>query len=262
MIEAGYSDLVFVVEKEEISSIALFICHSNERLKNIIEDPKADDKIVLPDHITKRSFLLLSCYYGYGVVDINEENVCELLNCCICFNEVSLLNICLKYIKSHTSKKLVVDVLNILNLIPKYYLNDLDMVLKDYIQINCYEILNDKNILNCLYIDDLKFIICIENLLIPNEKYLLDKILEHYKNHQKNGITLRMNKEEEKRRYNEIIKLLNWKEINIGEINVSDIELINLNMMYKSRNKIINRIYNGIYIIIFIINTRTAKYWK
>lgn len=247
MIESGYSDLVFVAEREEIPSICLFMCHSNERLKKIIEDPKAEAKIVLPDHISKRSFLLLSCYYGYGVVDINEENVCDLLNCCICFNEVNLMNICLKYIKSHENKKLVVDVLNIFNLIPKYYLNDLEIVLIDYIQINCCEILNDKNVLNSLLLDDLKFIISIDNLLVPSEKYLLDKILDHYKSHLKKGSNMRMNKDEEEKRYNETMKLLNWKEINIGEINVSDIKLINLNMMYKSVNESINRIYNGIY---------------
>lgn len=78
MINEGYNNIVFLIEGEEVCSISSILCVSNERLNNIIKDKKADNQILLPEHITKKAFSLLCNYYGYGTIDIDEENVCEI----------------------------------------------------------------------------------------------------------------------------------------------------------------------------------------
>lgn len=226
MLYRGYNDVVLLIENIEVNSITSILCVSNSRLNAIINDEKADTKISLPDYITRKAFSLLCRYYGYATIDIDEENVTELLICCICLNEPNLLSKCKNFILSHLNNKLVIDIINQIMYLPKEYLNDLKTAVCDYICLNCTSILDNENLFGKLYLDHINFIVNLENLLIPSEQYLLDKILKHYNY----GIENIENKNEE---YNETIEKLNWKKININEIGDKDFGLIDIETIYK-----------------------------
>lgn len=227
MLNKGFNDVDLLVENEEVDSITSILCASNERLHNIINDEKADTKILLPDQITKKAFSLLCCYYGYATIDIDEENVTELFMCCICLNEPNLLSKCKNFILSHLYNKLVIDIINQIMYLPEDYLNDLKTAVCDYICLNCTSILDDENIFRRLRLNNINFIVNLENLLIPSEQYLLDRILKHYND----GIENIENKNEQ---YNETIEKLNWKEINMCKIDKRDLNVIDMNIMKKS----------------------------
>lgn len=96
MMNEGFNDIILSIENEDIPAISSILCVSNQRLKSIIKDEQVEDVVALPELITKKAFSLLTIYYGYGTIDIEEENVCELLLCCICLNEEYLFSECRK----------------------------------------------------------------------------------------------------------------------------------------------------------------------
>lgn len=230
MLNEGYNDVVLLIENEEVCSVSSILCVSNTRLKAIIKDEKAVGKISLPEKITRKAFCMLCRYYGYGMVEIDEENVCELLMCCICLDEENLLVKCKEFILSHLNNRVVVDILNEMNYLPDNYLSDIKTTICDYVCLNCISIFDDNIIFKKLHLDNINMIIRLENLLIPCEKYLLDKIIKHYHENIENI----ENKEAE---YNEVLKNLNWKEIKFSEMSEKDLDIIYIDKMKKILNK-------------------------
>lgn len=230
MLNEGYNDIVLLIEGEEVSSVSSLLCISNDRLKSIIEDDKVEKQILLPYQVTKNAFSLLCNYYGYGLIEINEENVSEVLMCCICLNEMKLLSICEKYVLNHENERIIMGILNLMENIPENYLCTMKLRMNDYISLNCTSFLNNNEILKNLRFENLEYILKIDNLLIPDEKYLLDKILNHYNE------SIKIIEDKDKK-YNEIMKNLNWKKINIYEIDDKYLDLIDLNLIKKSKSE-------------------------
>lgn len=123
-----------------------------------------------------------------------------------------------------------------MNYIPENYLEDIQNRISDFLRLNCITFLDDESIFSTLHLDNINFIITHEDLLISSEKYLLDKILKH--SHVNNG------KEED---YNEVMKNINWNEIDIREIDEKDLDIIDMNLIKKSKSqKSIKRRYVNI----------------
>lgn len=73
-------------------------------LKNIFFQEKLENSvdkstIQTDDYITVNGFKDLLCYYGGGIVDIEDYNVVDILLVCFSFYENDLLNVCIKYVK-------------------------------------------------------------------------------------------------------------------------------------------------------------------
>lgn len=243
MLNKTYKEVVLIVENEEIACVTSILCESNDRLNEIINDDKIEDKVSLPEQITRKAFSILCNYSGYGVIDVDEENISKLLLYCICLNEVDLINICAEYILSHLNTRFVIDILNLLYDVPENYLNDIKTAVCNYIRLNCIILFDNFEIFKLLHLDNIQFIISLDNILIPSEKYLLEKILSHY--HQ--NLERLENKEDKNCKYNDVMKYLNWKDINYHEINDDDLDIIDLNVMKKSKiHKPIKRKYGRI----------------
>lgn len=81
--------------------------------------------------------------------------------------------------------------------------------------------------------DNFKIIISLENILVPSEKYLLDKILKHCNE----NIEKISNNDEKDEKYNEVMKYLNWRKIDIREIGEKDLDAIDMKTIKKSKSE-------------------------
>lgn len=224
-----YSDIVFLVNNEEVPAIKSDICMYNEELKRRINEKQGETKILLPAEVTKKAFILLNYYYGNVDIDINEDNVSELLLCCICLNDDSLMIDCKNYILSHLNNKLAVEILNMMEFIPES-LDNMKSVVDEYIKINWVSICDDENMLKYLRLSNFEYAYSLKDLLIPSNEYLLAKQLKHY--HERIE-----DMENKRKKYNDVLKLLNWNEIDLQNIDAKDLEIIETNEMLLSRSQ-------------------------
>lgn len=58
---------------------------------------------------------MLLKYYGYGIVDINDNNIIDIYITSIILNELKLKNVCENYINNNLSVKIVKNLLHYLS---------------------------------------------------------------------------------------------------------------------------------------------------
>lgn len=153
----------------------------NPTFKQLIDDYKFNGELEIMDEITLNGYKSVERYISGNCVYFNPGNICDILFSSICYNEKVLMKECEKYI----IKTINPDIsFNLLKIIPKIkYMRDLNKLCK------CIEnyIKNDgiKYIKNDLYKqfspESVSFILSKCKIIIPNENYLLNKILEYIK---------------------------------------------------------------------------------
>lgn len=153
----------------------------NPTFKQLIDDYKFNGELEIMDEITLNGYKSVERYISGNCVYFNPGNICDILFSSICYNEKILMKECEKYI----IKTINPDIsFNLLKIIPKIkYMRDLNKLCK------CIEnyIKNDgiKYIKNDLYkqfsTESVSFILSKCKIIIPNENYLLNKILEYIK---------------------------------------------------------------------------------
>lgn len=97
LTEAGLGDVTFIVENEKIKTFISIMSLKNVFFQEKLENSEDKTTIQTDDYITINGFKDLLCYYGGGIVDIEDYNVVDILLVCFSFYENDLLNVCIKY---------------------------------------------------------------------------------------------------------------------------------------------------------------------
>lgn len=100
LVSKGYGDVTFKIGDTEIVSIKnLLLYQNNNYLTTLINN--AFDKrsnIFLSEGITVNGFKMLMVYYGYGNVEVNSDNICDLLVTSYLIKDYTLFKQCKEYI--------------------------------------------------------------------------------------------------------------------------------------------------------------------
>lgn len=176
----GYGDVKFSVRGEEVEGVKSIICSKNSTLSTIINDEKAFNVIPIEERIHVESFKMLLSYYGYGKIILDDENVSNLLYCCLCYFEMNLGNKCKEYILNYLCVNLIIDLLKNVN--PSLIENDsgeFKIKIESYIRENSVKLLSEAKSLS-LPIDILDYINSICELVEQNDGFSLENISKYY----------------------------------------------------------------------------------
>lgn len=114
VINNNYSDIIFIIENKEIKCNEAIISTCNNTIKNIINNSKNKNEIYI-NNITVNGFIMLLKYYGYGIVDINDNNIIDIYITSIILNDLKLKNVCENYINNNLTVKIVKNLLHYLS---------------------------------------------------------------------------------------------------------------------------------------------------
>lgn len=182
LVSKGYGDVRFDVGGEEVEGVKSLICSKNQTLASIINDEKVDSVIPIYERIKMNSFKMLLRYYSYGKIILTNENVCNLLYCCLCYNEIDLSDKCKEYILNHLSIELVISLLE--NLETKLIDNDkgeFQIKVESFIRDNSVKILSEPNTLS-LSIEALEYINSVSHVVEKEGGFSLQNISKYYNN--------------------------------------------------------------------------------
>lgn len=182
LVSKGFGDVSFNVNGEEVEGVKSIISSQNQTLSAIINDEKASSIIPISERIKINSFKMLLRYYGYGKIILTDENVCNLLYCCLCYNEMNLSNICKEYILNHLSINLVINLLK--NLEPNLIESDngeFKIKIESFIRDNSIRIFCESKSLS-LSVDKLDYINSISDVVQQTEGFSLQNISKYYHN--------------------------------------------------------------------------------
>lgn len=79
---------------------------------------------------------MLLKYYGYGIVDINDNNIIDIYITSIILNELKLKNVCENYINNNLSVKIVKNLLHYLSDSSINISYDIIIKLNNFISLN------------------------------------------------------------------------------------------------------------------------------
>lgn len=222
-------DINIEVNGEIIPCIKSFLCYKNPIFNKLISDPLCPSPLPLSDAVTKHSFMLLLRYYGYGTIDINNENVVEVLRICILYNENYLLRICKEYIEKHFNEDLIAELLSTTEYLNNDYMNSTNDLLQNYLQYNGYDIFCKSELYN-LPISLVKYILSTPGLIIPDENQLLSQILSYYtaiteelNNNKQIPLEIKREFEED---YEDLMSKLDWNKIKVNKLKDTDLLII------------------------------------
>lgn len=207
MINFGLSDFSLRLGSgETMNGIKCVLCYSNEIFRKLLLDTQVEDPLPVAENISKESMMMLFQYYGGGIVEINEENVCGILLLSLYYNEKELFCELKDYVINHMNVDIVKDLLNNVMKIEK--LNELYDLCDNYIRDNIY-LMIENEILNEICINGLKHILNLDNILVRNENTVLNSLLSYYK---VNKSEIEENNEL-KNEFSELLEYVNWKKV-------------------------------------------------
>lgn len=100
LVNKGYGDITFKIGDTEIVSVKNLLLYQNNNYLSTLINNAFDRKsnIFLSEGITVNGFKMLMVYYGYGNVEVNSNNICDLLVTSYLIKDYTLFKQCKEYI--------------------------------------------------------------------------------------------------------------------------------------------------------------------
>lgn len=241
LVDNGFSDVSFLVEEKVIKGVKNIISMNNKTLRTLIEDSKAESEIPISSLVTADAFNTLLTYYGRGIIDLEEKTICDLMVLCFCYNEKNLYKICKNYILNHMTIEIANHFLNLLPELEKSSLSDIMDVTNNYIMYNGWVLLEEHKILTNT-VDALIYILKIPNLIVADEKSLLNNLLQYYSVKSKERRVIRSDLQN---CFKEIFNYINWSELDMDDLNlirksyiINDTKLLSYNNNSPENNRL------------------------
>lgn len=223
----------------------------NNVFASLINDEHCEEEIELYSIVTPEAFELLLVYYGRGVVNVDDNTVCDLMLLCFCYNEMELFKKCKKYVVDHMNLTIAKHFLDILpNINDKKFKEIIDIV-REFLLGNGWEFLESGEIYD-MNIPALKLILSIPYLVVNDEKEVLSNLLLYYTENQKNDTD---------KKFQKLLPFIRWEEIPSSMINVvkkkrviSDSQLLT----YFNQESGVKRTYFSIFLLYSLEATSNA----
>lgn len=179
VVEKGLSDIVVQIGAEQFPSVKVILC-LNDKIRKEIESPEFKSIFVFPEHITVPGFEALENYLSGSDVTISTGSAVDILNICVEYEQLDLMNEVIKFLANNIDDKMMLKLFNILPTLPIIgNTADLKCATDKYIQENSSRFLNSQ-VLKGLSIKAVEYLLKVPYLILPNETYLLDLLLEYY----------------------------------------------------------------------------------
>lgn len=145
-----------------------------------MESPEFNSIFELPPHLTLCGFQALENYLGGCDVTISTGSAVDILNISVEYEQVDLMNEVIKFIAANLDERMMLKLFNILPTLPNIGdVADLRKATDKFIQENSSKFLKF-DVLKHLSIKAVECLLKVPYLILPNETYLLDLLLEYY----------------------------------------------------------------------------------
>lgn len=229
------------VQGEEIKIFAPLLACQNSKMADLIVNHKKIDR-----EVTITGSKMFINYLSYSVIDINDENVADIIVASSYFNVPDLLSeskqylyalllfTLFRYFLQHQSPNTILRLLDSEN---EVFISKFQSIVDNFnfsqiISNNVFLMLND-NYIKEMKLSTFIFILEEDNLVIPNEDYLADKILSFVSYHQ----------EVQSKITEFLLKYVDWNKtsmkfedyINKNKVNVDPNQITNTNSNLNHR---------------------------
>lgn len=148
MVENQLSDIILQFsDNSTIKSVKFFPSHSNSTIAKLFSEAKSDIPYTLPDKFPVDGFKMLLKYYGFGVVDVNENNAVDFLLTAFYVGDMKLFGFIKSYVDNHITIYTCKSFLEYLPNFDNKIILNLNNNICDYLVENGYEILNQSIII-------------------------------------------------------------------------------------------------------------------
>lgn len=109
----GFADMKLKLGENIFKCVKNLLSSQNPLFSQLLNDSMNEtNELTLSSKCSVESIQLLITYYGFGEIEIDNENVIDLLKTCVYYNETKLIDICTEYISNHFSLDILIDLLN------------------------------------------------------------------------------------------------------------------------------------------------------
>lgn len=184
ILSLSYSDITLrFSDYSTLKSVSLFPSICNQYIKELYSR-SVNGVCDMPQNVTKRGYELLLIYYGYSDLEVTVDNCVDLLMTSYAVKEVEVFQKVVDFIKDNMNMKLC-KILMELNITNNNDFKSINECINNHISDNGYNLLNDGIL---LYLDAylqypipiIHKIVSSENLIIPDESYLFNKLYNYY----------------------------------------------------------------------------------
>lgn len=151
MVENQMSDIILQFsDKSTLKSVKFFPSHANGTIAKLYSEAQPDQPYSLPDIIPANGFKLLLRYYGYGIIDIDENNAVDVLFTSLCVGDMYLFDLILTYTTNHISLTICKAFLELLPKFDQHLISNLEEMICSYLVENGFELLNQSIFINII----------------------------------------------------------------------------------------------------------------
>lgn len=171
--------------------------------------------------IEGNSFKELLNYYGYGCININNNNSIDLLLLSFYFKDNYLFNKVMDYCIKNMDINITYGLLNHINDID---INEYDRIMnkcKEFVQLNGTSILKNEKFMK-LSIEGVEYIMQVKRMVVDNENLVLSKLIE-YSIYNKDKIVKNQSFAD---KYNKLYLLVSWPNIDFQQLSDRDMDVV------------------------------------